>query len=505
MKQLSRENIRDGLSSLGLRRGMVVMAHASLAGFGGVEGGADAVIDALLEVLGNRGTLMMPSFSSPDRVFDYRKSPCGLGKIPDMFWRRKGVLRSLHPSHSVAAFGELAEHFIVGHEKASTAYGADTPYKRLIDKKGFVLMLGVDLDRMTLLHTVEAFAGAPYLKTVKKKYVDAKGDIKEAVVEKMAGPHRNFIGLDGYFREHGIMKTGKTGNAVCRLIDAAGMFDCCLERMKNEPDLMLCGNPSCGDCGFQRGKIRERALSEEDFELIAQIEGRPSEYDCGLIRREGITGAAVAGGRTGGLKEIGGMLDKKGMKAAAVNFGTVDIASDEVRKNFIEIAAEEARALETDRLIFSIPACSAEERKTLPEAFRQALAFARDNNFTFLLENGLGDAAGLSDVMDIIEQIKDDSLRLACNPANFAFEGGKPFLDFVRKLKHVGALYINDGIKNSPGGFCLPGQGNAEIKEIISALRARSFNGLFILKADVGAGESFKDHAGALRKLLSEM
>ncbi len=506
MEKLFKQDVKDGLFALGLRRGMAVMVHSSLAGFGNVEGGADTVIDALLEVLGSDGTLMMPSFSGPDKVFDYKKSPCGLGEIPDSFWRRKEVRRSLHPTHSAAACGRHAGYFLEAHERAKTAYGENTPYKRLIDKGGFALMLGVDLDRLTILHTVEAFADAPYLKTIRKKYIDANGSEKEAVIEKMAGPHRNFIGLDADFRKNGIMKSGKIGRAVCRLIDAARMFDYCMERMKDEPDLMLCDNFSCGDCNSQRGRIRERLLSAEDFTLSASISDFPGELGavCGLLRDEGVRSAEIPGRENARLREISKILGNEGIKASAVCLGLVD-AAGAGRGMFPEDALEKAGILGAARIVLSVPSYSGDERKALLDVFSGAADSAGRMNMTLLIENGCGEASGLGAAMDIIRNVEHENLRLAYNPACFAFGGGKPFLDFVRKLKYADVVYINDGIRNSPGEFVFPGKGNAEIKEIISSLRARSFKGAFTLKSPGFERGSFKAHAEAFRKLLCEM
>ena len=56
---VTQQNITDGLRALGLHRGHAVLAHSSLSSFGYVEGGADAVIDALLETVGQEGTVYL--------------------------------------------------------------------------------------------------------------------------------------------------------------------------------------------------------------------------------------------------------------------------------------------------------------------------------------------------------------------------------------------------------------------------------------------------------------
>ena len=60
---VSKSDIIQSLKELGLRQGDIVLVHSSLKSFGYVEGGADTVIDAFLEVVGETGTLVMPTLS----------------------------------------------------------------------------------------------------------------------------------------------------------------------------------------------------------------------------------------------------------------------------------------------------------------------------------------------------------------------------------------------------------------------------------------------------------
>lgn len=496
---LSAKEIRDGLSALGIRRGMAVMVHSSLSSFGKVDGGADTVIEAIIDVLGNEGTLLMPSFASPDEIFDYRESPCGLGEISDVFWRREDVLRSMHPTHSVAARGKLAAYFLSGHEKAPTAYGEGTPYKRLVDKGGYVLMMGADLDRMTLLHAAEALSDAPYLTTVRDKYRGEDGRIREIAVERMAGPHRNFIGLEGAFREGGFMRTGKVGGAVCRLVDARAAVSYCVERMAREPGLMLCDNPRCEDCRRQRGKIREKKLEAEDFILSASVEGlgHAAADLPSLLGFEGIKSAEVPVSEIELFQKTAG----EDFSVSAVYLGPVSRLDEALFKK----SAAAAESVKACRVVMSLGEEAAVETACAVSGLGRAADFLRDRKIRLFVENGARGAAGVETVMKIIWELKNENLGLAYNPANFAFEGGRPFLDFVRKLKFAGVVYVNDGIRNSPGEYTLPGEGNAEIKEIVSALRARSFPGVFTLKNSGPGGPGLKAQAAAFRRLMAGM
>ena len=62
--RVSKEDIRIALRELGLKKGDITGVHSSLSSFRYVEGGAHTVIDALLEIIGREGTIVMPTHST---------------------------------------------------------------------------------------------------------------------------------------------------------------------------------------------------------------------------------------------------------------------------------------------------------------------------------------------------------------------------------------------------------------------------------------------------------
>ena len=88
---LTQRDIEDGLTALGLQPGAIVVVHSSLSSLGPVDGGANAVIDALVEVVGPGGTLMMPTHPARDgRTFDPDVIPSDMGVISETFRLRPG-------------------------------------------------------------------------------------------------------------------------------------------------------------------------------------------------------------------------------------------------------------------------------------------------------------------------------------------------------------------------------------------------------------------------------
>lgn len=178
----------EDLRALGLRAGATVLVHSSLSALGWVCGGPVAVIDALLEVLGASGTLMMPTHTSVlsepshwcnppvpdwwwpiirDNTPAYRPDvtpTLGMGIIPETFRKMDGVLRSTHPQDSFAAFGPQAARLTEGHA-LERGLGEGSPLGRLYALDGSVLLLGVDHDSNTSLHLAEDRVGPPLCPT----------------------------------------------------------------------------------------------------------------------------------------------------------------------------------------------------------------------------------------------------------------------------------------------------------------------------------------------------
>lgn len=151
------------LRRLGVAPGDVLMVHSAFDRLSGFRGGPVDVIGALQEAVGPRGTLLMPTIPFPgtavayargDPVFDPRHTVSLMGLITELFRRSPGVVRSLHPTHSVAAWGCRAETLIAGHEQAETPCGRGTPYGRLLEYDGKILLAGVPANTMTFNYFV---------------------------------------------------------------------------------------------------------------------------------------------------------------------------------------------------------------------------------------------------------------------------------------------------------------------------------------------------------------
>ena len=61
MKVITKQDIINGLVNLGLQSGDEIEVHSSLGSFGFVDGGAETVISALKDIVGENGSIFMPA------------------------------------------------------------------------------------------------------------------------------------------------------------------------------------------------------------------------------------------------------------------------------------------------------------------------------------------------------------------------------------------------------------------------------------------------------------
>jgi len=182
---LVKEDILRAIDALGVERGDTVLLHSSLSEFGYVEGGADTVLNAVIEALGEEGTLMLPTFTFSwigAEPYERERTPSILGTIPNVFWPREGVLRSDHPTHSFAAAGRHAQHLLAGHDASMAPIAKEGPIGKLARLGGKVLML-CRRGPNTTMHAGEYWSGVPYLAV--RAHVVEGGVRREVLVKDM--------------------------------------------------------------------------------------------------------------------------------------------------------------------------------------------------------------------------------------------------------------------------------------------------------------------------------
>ena len=241
---VTKEDIVAGLRRLGLKKGDSVGVHSSLSSFGYVEGGADAVVDALLEAVSAEGNVVVPAYSknvenitkTPEDIelgvtwkyrilpYDPENDSCWTGAIPDTFWRRKEAVRGPSPTHSLAAIGPRAKELC-------------QKWERLLDADGYILLLGVTLGCCSSMHLAEKGIQLPQHILDR---ITPPPELEEKYHREHIGfgygPYPDFELMEEPCKKHGIMKLTKIGEATVKLLRLRDLIDLYAHYLRTDPD-----------------------------------------------------------------------------------------------------------------------------------------------------------------------------------------------------------------------------------------------------------------------------
>ena len=161
---MSEAAFSDLLGTLNVPRGGVLYVQSSMDWLAKAGFNTSQVLTALVDWVGSSGTLVMPTYpcrtthleylqASP--TYDVRKTPAGIGLIPEVFRRRPGALRSLDPDFSIAADGPAAAP-LTATALGEDPFGADSTYEQIIRAGGSLLGLGVSLNTNSFIHVIDS-------------------------------------------------------------------------------------------------------------------------------------------------------------------------------------------------------------------------------------------------------------------------------------------------------------------------------------------------------------
>ena len=257
MRPITKDEILSAFLSLGLGKGDIVMVHTSLSKIGYVCGGAQAVIEALIETVGSEGTIMMPTQSwknlDPEDgvhwdvaeeywqiirdnwpAYDKRITPTNtMGTVAEMFRSWPGVIRSDHPARSVAAWGKHAEYLVSNHD-LSNIFGDGSPIGKLYELDGSVLLIGVGYDKNTSLHLADARAEYPEKHTcIEHSAILENGRRVWKAYETLFVDGEDFQEIGAAFEKAHEVKIGLLGGATLRFMRQRDLVDYAVDWIEN--------------------------------------------------------------------------------------------------------------------------------------------------------------------------------------------------------------------------------------------------------------------------------
>ncbi|MFI3284707.1 MAG: AAC(3) family N-acetyltransferase [Erysipelotrichaceae bacterium] len=237
---LGKQEIVEQLKKLGVYQGMILEVHASLHSFGHVVGGAQSVVDALIEAVGYNGTLLMPlqsyentepstwkSFKGDLRdickiraqIPPYNKKDFEareMGAICDNLRRRDGVVISEHPNMGYLAWGKYAK-LLCNHQSLHFALSQESPAARLNELKGSILMMGVGFEQATSMHLAEYYSDV--------RPVCLNGAMREVSGEKQFESYleldldaKDFISVAEVLKAKGYVQSIMIGTCLCQMV-----------------------------------------------------------------------------------------------------------------------------------------------------------------------------------------------------------------------------------------------------------------------------------------------
>ena len=237
----TKDSLKNDLKTMGLNGTDALMVHSSMKSIGAVDGGADTVVDAFMEYFEN-GLFMTPTHTwaqmGPDySVFDPSTEPACVGIIPNIFLKRPGVVRSLHPTHSIAAYGKTAADYVKGEENCTTPCSPGGCWDRLRDIHAKILLIGVTHGRNTFIHSIDEALGIKDRLTDSPTLMHIVMPDRSQKAVNMYRHYNRFLGSGSFsdcfdkmaqaFYDLGAAKKVTFGDADCILCDAAKIFEVC--------------------------------------------------------------------------------------------------------------------------------------------------------------------------------------------------------------------------------------------------------------------------------------
>ena len=276
---LTKDNLSAALEKLGVKEGDTLVVHSGISGMGYLKGGADAMIGALQNTLGEDGTFMAPAFTNPYLIADgginkghsfrpydtrndgdLRDKTVRTGLLPKAMLKRADTFRSGHVTHEWVAMGKDAENIVSGHGLLDAPTGETSPLGKALEKNASVVFLGCSPNANTFLHYVETMAGVRYTDPAVIQYIDKDGICRTGIMEKQLAGCRNFYsGIDSdYYREaikRGLhIESVSFGLATLYRMELRELYDITMQMIREDEFALLCKKPECPFCKKHSGK-----------------------------------------------------------------------------------------------------------------------------------------------------------------------------------------------------------------------------------------------------------
>lgn len=255
-KELTKNEIINDLKAIGVKQGDLLHLKVSMKSVGPLEGGVNTLLDAILETVGDEGTIVsdafIPFFPLPlskenAKKIVHDKSPSYAGVFANAMISHPNMVRSEHPIQKFAAIGKLAKELCENHTPESGGY--DLLYD-MIKRNAVNLTIGGEVVGVGTTHVA-----IDHLEFKRKEvnggvnYKSGTGEIKLAKINWNGGCGRGFPNFFPVYHEKGgIIREGKIGLAKSVLTSMADTYKVEIEKLTKDPDFFFCSDPVCYSC-----------------------------------------------------------------------------------------------------------------------------------------------------------------------------------------------------------------------------------------------------------------
>ncbi|MBE6753163.1 MAG: AAC(3) family N-acetyltransferase [Ruminococcaceae bacterium] len=249
----TKDELKKQLEAMNIPHDATLLIHSSMKAVGEIEGGAETLLDCLCEHLSD-GLLVMPTHTwdtidDQHNVFNPATEPSCVGILGMLLLKREGAVRSLHPTHSVAAWGKDAAAFVAGEHFCETPCARNGCMGKLLDRHGLIMFLGCPLTKNTFLHGVEEWCGIENrLGEPKVRFiVMPNGEQFMGTMRGHCAPvpdvSQNYGKMEQPFLQLGAAEEYRLGDARCVLCKCEDMVRITSELLIICPDLFLDNEP----------------------------------------------------------------------------------------------------------------------------------------------------------------------------------------------------------------------------------------------------------------------
>jgi aminoglycoside 3-N-acetyltransferase len=234
--------LKNKLREMGIQETDTLLVHSNFNPDSGFKGSPLDMVNALVELVGTEGNLLMVSIPFRGSSYDYlklnkpfyiKKTISMMGMVTELFRRKEGVLRSLHPTHPVLACGKDSEWLIADHEKCLYPCGIGSPFDKFRQLKGKILFFDVGFGAITFFHYVEditkdklpfnvyndtPFSVTAYDENNNKHIIETYAFSKDII--------RGARKLEEEMSKRNLIKKGRVGNSRFLLVNTEDVVAC---------------------------------------------------------------------------------------------------------------------------------------------------------------------------------------------------------------------------------------------------------------------------------------